>query len=128
MQPDSTAHADARANAAPWSKYRLGAVLQLTAAIAVLHFIALAISFSVAFSSTMERFDAPVHMKATRMETAASYVAVALAQPGLAAWDVINSSRSGPRFVQWLLVAANSVLWGVVLAWLVMAFRNRHAK
>jgi hypothetical protein len=107
---------------------KIGALLRLAAVLAVLHFAALAISFSVGFSSTMERFDAAVHMDASLLETAATYAARVLAQPGLAAWDVINSNRTTSRFVQWLVVIANSVFWGAVLAALIMAFTTRRAR
>lgn len=106
---------------------RLAAVLRLAAVMAVIHFALVAVSFAVGFSSTMERFDSAVQTDGSAAEAAANYVVRVLAQPGLAAWDLVNSNRTAPRLVQWVVILGNSAIWGLLLAALGAAKRERWA-
>ena len=80
----------------------------------IAHFLVLTVCFLTAFALSMERFD-----KGDAKESTAEYVAVSLTNilmaPGKYIWTPWASKNLHDAF-EWLLVIANSALWGVTLA------------
>jgi hypothetical protein len=81
----------------------------------VAHFLVLSVCFLMAFTLGMERFD-----KGDTNEGAVEYVAVSLANilmaPGMHLWTPWASKNLHDAF-EWMLVVANSALWGITLAY-----------
>jgi hypothetical protein len=97
----------------------------LAAILGALHFTLALGSMAVAFSLSMERFDAGQASDEGALEAAASALANALWQPGISIYAAIFVGRPGPWLLQWCIVALNSLLWGAALAWLVLGLRAR---
>ena len=81
----------------------------------IAHFLVLTVCFLTAFTLSMERFD-----KGDTNESAAEYVAGSLTNilmaPGMYIWTPWASKNLHNVF-EWMLVIANSALWGITLAY-----------
>ena len=81
----------------------------------VAHFLVLTVCFLTAFTLSMERFD-----KGDINESAVEYVTGSLANilmaPGMYIWTPWASKNLHNAF-EWMLVIANSALWGITLAY-----------
>jgi hypothetical protein len=88
--------------------------LKRAAALSLLHFFVLAMSFVVSFSFVMERFDdgGPITIR----EQIASTLTNVLSFPARLLWQQW-ASPDIPNIVEWLVVGANSVLWGLVVSY-----------
>lgn len=81
----------------------------------IAHFLVLAVCFITAFTLSMERFD-----KGDVNESAVEYMTGSLANtlmaPVMYIWTSWASKNLHNAF-EWILLIANSALWGVVLAY-----------
>ena len=93
-------------------------------ALAASHFVAGLFAFGVTFSRTMHRFDHGG--EATLIDTLSDAVVNILWFPFLPLARVTGIGGGGPA--EWLLLGANSILWGVFLYFLLAAFWRRFTR
>jgi len=88
---------------------------------ALVHFTILAVSFTVAFSWTMQRFDAgePVPMMETMLDGIVSFLTAPLI------WlSAIPASESLVTALQWPFIVLNSLAWGFAVEFTYSRFRR----
>lgn len=89
------------------------------------HLVALWVVFFITFAAGMEQFDNPERMLTT-VEKVAHAVLMVLWQPAYSLWTPWMSKHM-PDILEWMLLFANSMLWGFVLALLIcLVFRVKH--
>lgn len=91
--------------------------LKIAALISVLHLLAAAGTFVLGFSIGIKRWDSG---SPGILELAATTLAGVLLQPGIRFLAI-----GMPGELEWAIILANSILWGIVGAALVLAFRAR---
>ncbi|MHC4229588.1 MAG: hypothetical protein ACYSW0_19320 [Planctomycetota bacterium] len=82
--------------------------------LAACHFVLLGVVFSISHSAGMEEFDNPDRVPTT-VEKVSGAVLMVLWQPAYSLWTPWMSKHL-PNIVEWVLLFANSLLWGFVLA------------
>ena len=85
-----------------------------TLGLAAAHFIIMLASLLLAYGSGMEEFDNPDYQP-TVVERVAEAICPVLMQPAASLWTPWMTKHM-PNIVEWLLVLANSILWGFVAA------------
>ena len=80
----------------------------------ICHLVTLGIVFFITFADGMEQFDNPERMLTT-VEKVAHAVLMVLWQPAYSLWTPWMSKHM-PDIFEWMLLFANSMLWGFVLA------------
>ena len=79
---------------------------------AAIHFVVLAITFSVSFSRQMARFDEG--QPATSVDSFMGYTVHVLATPMVWFWNSPLSGRMGAA-MEWIVILFNSLLWGLAM-------------
>ena len=82
-----------------------------------IHFVLAISSVVIAFASGMEAFDNP-HYEPSVIERVAVQLSGILMQPGMSFWTPWMS-KNMPDVVEWGLCVINSLLWGIVLAFIL---------
>lgn len=82
-----------------------------------IHFVLATSSVIIAFSSRMEAFDNP-HYEPSVIERVTCQLSGILMQPGMSLWTPWMS-KNMPNVVEWGLFVINSLLWGIVLAFIL---------
>lgn len=67
------------------------------------------------------------HAEPTSLSRAGEAIASVLAFPGAYLWRYLGGPANAPDFLAWVGMAANSLLWGAVLAWLIRIPARRRA-
>ncbi|MFT5286619.1 MAG: hypothetical protein ACI8TQ_002789 [Planctomycetota bacterium] len=88
----------------------------------VAHFLVLIVSAATAFSFGMERFDAG-DARETAVEFVASALTKILMMPGRLIWTPW-ASKNVHDSLEWVLLLANSALWGIALAYVYGKIRK----
>lgn len=91
----------------------------------VCHLVIFGVVFSISFGAGMEEFDNPDRIPTT-MEQVSHAVLMVLWQPAYSLWTPWMSKHM-PDIFEWLLLFANSMLWGFVLALTIsLALKVKH--
>lgn len=88
----------------------------------IAHFILLVVCYMTAFTLSMERFD-KYDAKVSTVEYISGSLAEILMSPGRYFWTSWASKHLHDAF-EWMLVFANSALWGVTLAYMFGKIRR----
>ena len=97
----------------------------LGSAVAVVHFILAMACFAFSFGDTMRRFDEGVAER-TPLLALVDKLGKILMEPGMMIWRTLPASRL-PNVIEWLLVLANSALWGFAIAFVVVRIVTRRS-
>ena len=86
--------------------------------IALVHFVLTIGSVLIAIGAGMVAFDNPDYQR-SGIERISDLLATILMQPGMSLWTPWMS-RNIPNLVEWVLVIANSLLWGFAIALIIL--------
>ena len=92
-------------------------IIKTTLVLTAVHFLLMFGSVVIAYGVGMEKFDNPDYQP-SGVEGATSQLAGVLVQPGISIWTPWMS-KNVPDALEWVLVVANSLLWGFVIALLI---------
>ena len=94
--------------------------------ISAIHFVIAFGSLCLAYGANMEAFDNPDYHLSFFEQTAGKLFEI-LMQPGVSLWTPWMS-KNLPNFIEWILFIINSILWGIVLFFVISLIKLMRRK